>query len=214
MLEGIKGLFGKGRQTLDDLSTDELRKERIRLENEEKKLMKRLDDIEEEKKRTFIQGRDESSERKKMVLARKYKELDVQARNMERNMQYFSKQLRIVNGFLNLKENERILKASGLSNIISRMDLQELQIYVDEASIDGSFQFDKLQDVLTTLEEGGSLGGEIAEDKEVRDIFDEMVKAGDIDDAREIDDIVSRVNTKLAQADEEAQTKEPEWDDV
>ena len=214
MLEGIKGLFGKGRQTLDDLSTDELRKERIRLENEEKKLMKRLDDIEEEKRRVFLQGRDESSERKKMVLARKYKELDVQARNMARNMQYFSKQLRIVNGFLNLKDNERILKASGLSNIISRMDLQELQIYVDEASIDGSFQFDKLQDVLTTLEEGGSLGGEIAEDKEVRDIFDEMVKAGDIDDAREIDDIVSRVNTKLAQADEEAQTEEPEWDDV
>ncbi len=197
MLDGLKNLFSR-RQTLDDLPLDELRKEKIRLDQEEKKMMLRLDQLEEEKKKVFMQGRNEPSERKKMVLARKFKELDAQAKSMERNMQYFSKQLRIINGFMNLKENQRILKESGISSVIARMDLQELQIYVDQASIDGTFQIEKLQEVLGTLEEGGSLAGDIPEDKDVMEVFRLMESAGATEDAAEIDAMLGQANLSLA----------------
>ena len=203
MLDAFKGWFGDRKQTLEDLSLDEMRKEKIRLDQEEKKLMLRLDQIEEQKKKVFLMGREEPSERKKMVLARKFKELDVQAKSMERNLQYFSKQLRIINGFMNLKENRRILQESGLTAIISNMDLQELQIYVDQASIDGTFQLEKLQEVLGTLEEGSSITGEIPEDRDVTEVYRMMEAASRVEDDAEIDALLNEANVALTQ-DEEA----------
>ena len=203
MLDAFKGWFGDRKQTLEDLSLDEMRKEKIRLDQEEKKLMLRLDQIEADKKKVFLMGREEPSERKKMVLARKFKELDVQAKSMERNLQYFSKQLRIINGFMNLKENRRILQESGLTAIISNMDLQELQIYVDQASIDGTFQLEKLQEVLGTLEEGSSITGEIPEDRDVTEVYRMMEAASRVEDDAEIDALLNEANVALTQ-DEEA----------
>jgi len=203
MLDAFKGWFGDRKQTLEDLSLDEMRKEKIRLDQEEKKLMLRLDQIEADKKKVFLMGREEASERKKMVLARKFKELDVQAKSMERNLQYFSKQLRIINGFMNLKENRRILQESGLTAIISNMDLQELQIYVDQASIDGTFQLEKLQEVLGTLEEGSSITGEIPEDRDVTEVYRMMEAASRVEDDAEIDALLNEANVALTQ-DEEA----------
>ena len=203
MLDALKGWFGDRKQTLEDLSLDEMRKEKIRLDQEEKKLMLRLDQIEADKKKVFLMGREEPSERKKMVLARKFKELDVQAKSMERNLQYFSKQLRIINGFMNLKENRRILQESGLTAIISNMDLQELQIYVDQASIDGTFQLEKLQEVLGTLEEGSSITGDIPEDRDVMEVFRLMETASTVEDDAEIDALLNKANVTLTQ-DEEA----------
>ena len=203
MLDALKGWFGDRKQTLEDLSLDEMRKEKIRLDQEEKKLMLRLDQIEADKKKVFLMGREEPSERKKMVLARKFKELDVQAKSMERNLQYFSKQLRIINGFMNLKENRRILQESGLTAIISNMDLQELQIYVDQASIDGTFQLEKLQEVLGTLEEGSSITGEIPEDRDVTEVYRMMEAASRVEDDAEIDALLNEANVALTQ-DEEA----------
>jgi len=173
--DSFKRLFGK-KKTLATVSMDELRRERIRLEQEERRYTRRVDEVEEEKKSLFMKGKDESSRRRQVIAARKIKEKEAEAKNAERNLQLFSRQLRILNGFIQLKENERILKQSGISNLISTVDLQELQMYVDDATIDGVFHMDKFSDILHTLERSGEAGA-MTEDAEVADLVKAMQAA-------------------------------------
>ena len=175
-LDSLKKLFSR-KKKLGDISLDDLKREKIRLEQEEKKYTHRVDAIEEEKKALFMAGKDETSQRKQLILARKIKEKDAEAKNIEKNLQFFSRQLRIINGFMQLKENQRILEQSGISAIISNVDLQELQIYVDQATIDGVFHMDKFSEILNTLEESERLVGPVAEEKDILAIVEAMQEA-------------------------------------
>ena len=174
----FKKLFAR-KKTLADLSSDELRRERIRLEQEEKRYARRVGEIEEEKKSLFMQGTNETSKRKLTILARRIKEKEAEAKNVERNLTFFSRQLRIVNGFIQLKENERIIKESGVSSLISNVDLQDLQVYVDQATVDGMFSMDKFGDILSTLERSEDGLNEIEEDAEIAQLVQAMQAARD-----------------------------------
>ena len=159
------------KRSIEDLTMDELRREKIRLEQEEGKLAHRVEDLEKQKQQLFMKGKDEPSELQQRILASKIKEVDVQAKNLAKNLRFISRQLRIINGFLQIKENERLLKESGISSLISTIDLATLRTYVEQASIEGVFQLDKFQDILTTLEETDRVVGDVEEDKDVLDIM-------------------------------------------
>jgi hypothetical protein len=57
------------------------------------------------------------------------------------------------------------------------VDLQELQIYVDQATIDGVFHMDKFSEILNTLEESERLVGPVAEEKDILAIVEAMQEA-------------------------------------
>ena len=181
VMDSLKKLFGKSKK-LKDITLDELRRERIRLEQEERRYTGRIEGIEEEKKALFIAGKDETSRRKRVILARKIKEKDLEAKNVDKNLQWFSRQLRTMNGLLQLKEMERILQQSGISAIISNLDLQELQIYVDQATVEGQFHMDKFSDILSTLEESDRVVGALKEDEDIMAIVDAMEEAGAVEE--------------------------------
>lgn len=166
----------RGKNSLEDLSIDELRREGIRVEQKQNKIIKQVEELEEQKQELFLKGKDESSKRKKHILATKIKELDVQAKNLDKSLRHLSKQLRIVNGFVHLKENARLFEGTGID--INSFDLEELQQYVEVATADGQFRAEKLEEVLGTIEGTGELMGEVEEDEEILQIVEAM------DDAR------------------------------
>ena len=202
-MDSLKKLFAR-KKRLEDISLDDLKRERIRLDQEEKKYSRRIEEIEEDKKRLFMEGKDETSQRKQTILARKIKEKDAEAKNVDRNLQFFSRQLRIINGFVQLKENQRILQQSGISAIISNVDLQELQIYVDQATIDGVFHLDKFADILGTLEGSDKVIGPVKEDKDIMAIVAAMqeAKAAEEMDPEAADRGLEKVSKLLTEKEE------------
>lgn len=176
VIDSFKKLFGKSK-SLDDLPLDDLRREKIRLDQEEAKVIREVEKIEGQKKDLFLKGKDESSQRQQMIIARKIKELDAQAKNMDRQLEFLSRQLRIINGFMQLKENQRYLRESGLIGVLGKIDLEHLQEYVDKASIDGGFQLDKFAAILGTMEEGQQVLGQPQQDDDVMEIVRLMQQA-------------------------------------
>lgn len=172
---------------IEDLSSDDLARERIRLEQEEKKLLRQVEEVEAEKRAAFEQATQESSVRKQTIMARKIKELDTKSKNLDRNLRVLSQQLRIINGFIQVKDNKRIWEQSGLWAQISQMDLSELGAYVDDSLIEGTFNSEKFSNIIGTLE--GSPGiVEMEEDPDVMGILGEIQAAraaADVDGAYE-----------------------------
>jgi hypothetical protein len=208
-LLGPKAASPDNKRTIADITLDDLRREKIRLDQEERKMLARLREVEADKRKLFEEGVKNASEREQRVLARKIKELDVEAKNMDRNLEYFSKQLRIINGFIQLKDNQRLLAEAGISSIISGIDLLDLQKYVDKATVDGEFHMDKFKEVLTTLEESGNVAGTIREDDDVMAIVRAMQQAQEAaNPAQAIDEEYTRVDTQLNAAAREVPEEE------
>jgi len=171
--------------SLDDLSLDDLRREKIRFDQEERKMLARLREVEAEKKKLFEEGVRNSSEREQRVLARRIKEKDLEASNMDRMLQAISKQMRILNGLLQVKERYRVLSESGISTLLKDMDLQDLIRYIDKASVDGEFHVDKFDELLNALEESDAISPDYKEDKDVMDIMKAMQEAREAADSPE-----------------------------
>lgn len=200
LFDRVRGIFGRKR-TLADIGLDELRRERIGLEQEESKVIGRIEGLEQQKLQLFMRGKDEASELQRRMLANKIKELDAQAKSLSQNLAFISRQLRIINGFTQLKENERLLQMSNVSSLISRMDLSELQTFVDRASLEGVFQMDKFKEILGTLEEGEQVVGETEADEDVAAIMRafEEAKLAEAEDPAEAERIARERLSTLAQ---------------
>lgn len=194
--------------SLEDLSSDDLMRERLRLEQEEKKLLRQVEEVENEKRAAFEQATQESSVRKQTIMARKIKELDTKAKNIDRNLRVISKQLRIINGFIQVKENKRIWEQSGLWTEISQMDLSDLGAYVDEAVIEGSFNNEKFSGIINTLEGSRGIVDDVEEDPDVMNILDEIQTAAASREGgtETVDEGFARLEEKLQQEEDDLET--------
>ena len=170
---------------LDDLPLDDLKREKIRLEQEERKMLARLREAENQKRQLFSEGVQKASDREQRVIARRIKELDVEAQNMDRMLQIISKQMRTINGLIQLKERSRLAAESGMGEILQGIDLQDLIIYIDKASVDGEFQMDKFNELLRVLEEAEAISPQYREDQDVLDIVSAMQQAREAADSPE-----------------------------
>ncbi len=148
---GLSSLLGSKRK-FSKIALDEIRKERIRLEQAEIKLLDEVSNLEKEKKDLFARGASENSQRMQLVMARKIKELDSRAKGRDKQLSMISRQLRVLSGMAMLKENEALTKDMGISSIIGSMDLMDLEKYIERAMVDGEFQMEKLGSVLEALE--------------------------------------------------------------
>ena len=167
----LDSLFGK-KNSLKKLKLEELKKEQIRLTQEERKLVNKFDEFEAQKKAVFDQGLKNSSEAKRRILAREYKTVDTKIKHLETNLKFFSKQIRIINGLMAIKENERIFENMGVSNLINKMDISELQQYVEEASTEGEFMMDKFTSLLEVMEDQEKVLTDHQDEKDIEEIMD------------------------------------------
>ena len=159
LMDKLKGLI-TGKKRLDRIAVDELRRERIRLEQIEQRVNKDVEELEKRKQQLFAKGMDEPSQRQQIAIARKIKELDVGAQAKDRQLAMISRQMRILTGFMTLKENDQLVKDLGVSSIVSQMDLDDLQQYVERATVEGQFQMERFAQILKTMEspDGMELG--------------------------------------------------------
>lgn len=171
--------------SLHELPMDDMKKEKIRLEQEERKMLARLREVESQKKALFAEGVQKASDREMRVFARRIKDLDVEANNMDRMLQIISKQMRSINGLIMLKERASMASESGLLQLIQGIDLQELLVYIDRASVDGEFQIDKFDELIRALEEADAISPQVSEDKDVLEIVRAMQSAREAGDSPE-----------------------------
>jgi len=151
LLSKAKALFS-GRRRLDKISVEEIRKERIRLEQIERRIGSEVESLETQKHDLFVRGKDEPSQRQQVGLARKIKQLDMAARAKDRQLAMVSRQLRILSGLSMVKQNQQLVKELGVSSIISKMDMDELQSFVEQAMVEGEFHMERFTQILKTLE--------------------------------------------------------------
>ncbi len=198
VFEAVSKMFQR-KKSIQDITLDELRQERIRLEQEESKLIRRVEDLEAQKKQLFLKGKDETSVRQQRIIASKIKDVDVQARNLDKNLQLFSHQLRIMNGFIQIKENQRLLSEHGISSFIDNLDLSTLQSYIEKATVNESFNLEKLKDIVTTMEEGGAATQETQPDAEVDSIVKmfQEAKAAEVENPAATEEALKKLDTLL-----------------
>lgn len=156
---------------LQDLSLDDLKYELVHLEQDERKTLANLREIEEKKKQLFAAAVSAGSDREKLSFARKIKQLDIEAGSLDKELQMNSRQQRAVNGLYLLKKRTEKTSESGLNTILSQIDMGELLRYIDTASTDGEFHMDKFDEILRGLEDAEMVSPEFREDKDVMDIF-------------------------------------------
>lgn len=171
--------------SLNDVTLDDLRREKIRFDQEERKMLARLREVEDQKRKLFEEGVKNASEREQRVIARRIKEMDVEAGNMDRMLESISKQTRIINGLIQVKERYRVLAESGISTLLKDIDLQDLIIYIDKASVDGEFHLDKFDELLNALEENDNISPAFKEDKDISEIMKAMQQAREASDSPE-----------------------------
>ena len=207
LFKSIKGVLGT-RKRLDRVSVDELKQDKIRLEQLERRVSREVDGLEATKHGLFLKGKDEASSRQQLALARKIKELDSRARAKGQQLALFHKRLRIVDGLLQIKENMELLKELKVGSVISSMSLEELGAYVEQATVRGQFEMDKFTCLLESLE-GAMEAGEQAEeaDADLRAIVSAMEEARASEEAgrpggveaaaRQVEDLLSRERESL-----------------
>jgi|GEM_PF-816661 hypothetical protein len=188
--------------SLDDLKLDDLRREKVRLEQEERKMLARLREVEAKKRQLFEEGARNPSDREQLVTARRIKELDVRAGNMDSMLQAISKQMRILNGLIQVKERTRVMAESGISKLLSEIDLGDLIAHIDQSSVDGEFHMEKFNDLIGILEESDSISPEYSEDQDVLEIMRSMQAAREVADSPEsLDQRYAEFNRQLAEKD-------------
>lgn len=168
--------FLRRKRSFDAITLDELRREKIRLEREEAKLAHQVEEVEKQKAQTFLRGKG-LPERQKLILANKIKELDEQSANKDRNLRLVSRQLRTVNAFVEMKNNENLLRHSGIWNEINAIAPEALERVVERASVEGAFQLDALERILRTVHDADLFGGKPGEDPDILQIVKAMEDA-------------------------------------
>ena len=183
--DDLKAKFG--RKTIDKIGLDELRVEKIRLDQEEKKFLGRVDTLENEKKKLFDEGTKESSERRQLILARKIKEVDSQAGHFDRQLKNLAHQIRVVNGLIMLRESLSTTSVDK-SRLWAKFPLEQLVGYVERATVEGEFQQERIKEVMGMVEEGqGVLASmEPGEEQDVQDIVKVMQAAREKGEAPEM----------------------------
>jgi hypothetical protein len=194
--------------SLEDIKLDDLQREKVRLDQEERKMLARLRELESKKRQLFEEGVGKPSEREQRVIARRIKELDVRAGNMDRMLQAISKQMRILNGMIQVKERTRVMAETGISKLLTDIDLHDLIIYIDKASVDGEFHMNKFDELLGILEEADTLAPELSEDQDVLEIMRAMQEAREAADSPKA--LEERYAEFSRQQDERQKSKELE----
>ncbi len=182
---------------LDDLKLDDMKREKVRLELEERKTLNEVRELEAQKRKLFEEGVKSAGSREAKIIARKIKEVDGQAANMDRLLDSLSQQTRLINGLIQAKDLARIQKESGIGAMLQNLDMQELVMFIDNSFIDGEFNTTKMNEMLGVLDRQG-LDHNKVEDSDITDIMKQFETAREArDDPEILDQKYQEFNEKM-----------------
>ena len=173
----LEKIFGK--KTVKDIAPDELSTEKIELSEKEKRIVSRIERLEEQKAKLFKEGVAEPSKRRKGITARKIKEIDERVKELDRDHRETSKMIRTVDRLKRVREREDRLKEKGLWGTIARMTPVELDRYLLGETVARAGEEKRIGEILGVLEEGAESYEGLEEEEDIKKIIEKMEEAGE-----------------------------------
>ena len=206
IMDVLKGISGS-KMTLEKVPLEDLNRDRIVLQQEQRKLDRRIDKAEKEKQTAFQTGLKVDSVHRQRALAMKMKDLDMLVKNTQRQYEITSHRLRIVDGLIMTKEMINP-ESSAEYSVINQISLPELTHFVEKATADGALQQDRLRDLVDGMQDGfESMDGGGYRDEDVENIMAVMQRARDsaqFGDAVTIEEGLKEVDSVLHKNEEES----------
>ena len=199
----IRGWF-RPRPTLAQLAPETIRKERIRIEQTALKLTREIEEGEAQKEEFFRKGVEGGSDRQRLQIARKIKQLDAIVQAKDKQLALISKNLQVLNSIAQLKENERLLTELGMDGVVSKMDMEEVQQYIERATVEGQFQMERFTQLLRSVQEAEDLYSVDGCDADTQAIMAAMDLAARTKSSDAIKDGMEQVSRVLRKQTEEA----------
>lgn len=171
---GIFSFFSPKKKTLRDIKKEDLMRERVSLEGEQRKIEREMENIIKDEKQLKSEYAAASSDMQKKSVARRIQTLRSRAGSLDMRMATCGKMLASVQGFLSIKENEEFFSRVGVGSIMNNMDVAEIESYVAECTVNGTLQQEKLAAVMQSLEQGMQSMSEMGADNSLEDIMAEL----------------------------------------
>ena len=223
ILERIGKLFGKGKPTLKSLSVDDLKREHVSVETEWNRLIEDSEKIvtddaqlKEEYKAAHAAGKLPL----KKIIAQKLQNLELKRKGVETRLAYTTKMMHAVTGLLTIKENMVFFEKLGVGSLLAQMDIDELERFVLDATVEGTLQQDKLAAALQGVTGGIDALSQTSGDPGIDEFMDNLdaelldtpttetpgLTAGEVDKMHENLDAVAERGLNLAR---KQQTQQP-----
>ena len=114
------------------------------------------------------------TENQKMRLARKIQNTRLRAKAIDAKSAHCHKAAQAVNGIIMIKDNMEFFDHLGVSQVLKNTDLAEMEAYIQQFTVEGTLQQDKLGEMLKTLGSGTDAISESMEDEGLKDLMAEL----------------------------------------
>ncbi len=163
---------------LSRVSLVDLRREIIRCDQLEQKLLSQIQQLEEDKEVCFKNGcQPNLSIRNRRHLARAVKHKDSQIASLDKQQTLIAKSRETAEAVVQLFENQQLMAQFGLSKVLEGVDFSELQRYVEQASIDGQLKMDELARMMATAKDANQAFEGEHHEPEVDELVETMRQA-------------------------------------
>jgi len=142
----IDRLFGRNK-TLADLNTQELRREEILLQKDRDRLLKKAEQLSEEKKKIFDRGAAEKSTEVRRALAVDFEMKTQEQLQIARELNLRNKELMTVSRLRMIRERQSRSRMGGRLNITSR-DLVRITQLIEDDGVKTTAYADQLDEIL------------------------------------------------------------------
>ena len=168
----------RGKRSLTRLTMEELDREKIKLDLQERKQIQQTQTLERQKEKMFAQGLRESSDQMKLYYARKVKELDSDVRLNDRVLRALSHKIRVYNGIVSVKKWMQVLSEDKKS-LINKLSLAELTQWIEKNTVDGELRQQQLDGLVDVVEQGTGVIADVDanEESDIQQIFSVMKNA-------------------------------------
>ncbi|MBL8868732.1 MAG: hypothetical protein JNK90_03010 [Planctomycetaceae bacterium] len=164
-------------RTLAEISTLELRRDRVGHQQKIGALNRQIESIEANKEVLFKKGVASPSDSARLDVARHLSILDLDIKGKNNTLRILFKELEAITGLLIIKENQEFIRQNGLTSVISRMNLDQLTAFVHESTVEGELQWDKLQALCSTLNDSQQIGAGESQSPSEKEYFRAMQTA-------------------------------------
>ena len=150
-LQTITAIF-KQKPGLDNLSLDDIRKQKISLEQSERKVLRDLEKLEREKTRLFEAAKQASSQTLRLSLARKLQGVDQRITQLQHILRPLGARISVLGDFESQYELGRFARGSSeMVDALRTTDAQKIQEQVDESLSRELLQQQKVNEMLETF---------------------------------------------------------------
>lgn len=168
------GLFGKKKRTLDDVTLDDLTRERVSLQQEQRKLDLEMDRLDKDETQLKSEYAEAGTPTQKKMIARKIQDVRMRRKASDTKSSHCHKMLQTVNNFTVIKENIAFFDRMGVASALVNMDLAEIENFINEATVEGTLQQEKLATMLQQVSDGVDQISAGAGDESLDDLMAEL----------------------------------------